>query len=325
MNTSITSSIVQAKSNREQVTEICERLRADVESSRWSYKGGYTDLAMILSILDIAQLFGKLNLFWDARSGSYAAGITPTAASHSLIRLCQANRLIPYPHNNIPPINRIPKNTANAYLVNPDYPHVYRHAVPNVTFPFPVSGNTPLLSAGVGESVNVSTGEVHRNLIAILQDARHSYTHGDTRRALLIGRTELGVMLGKPAVRLCLKAGDQPRSIRELAGLAQVDPSTAGEVIRKKLAPKGLLTNVGGEWFELATHPGMGWWERGKWVQGIPLHEYNLRPGNNRVGRRLDRIARDRRKRQDELTVAEDRWVTAELARGGEKELTTCV
>lgn len=289
---------VKRKDNR--VTEVCERLRTEVESGHWGYKGGYIDWAMILSILDIAQLFGKLNLFWDARSASYAAGVLPEAASHSLMRLVKAKWLIPYPQNKILSKNREPVNAPNCYLVNPDYPHMYGHALPNQTYPLPTKGHPQLAPAGVSESVNVSTGEIQDNLIAILKDARHSRTYADTRRALLIGRTELGLMLGKPAVRLCLKADDQPRTIKELAALAEVNVSTAGEVIRKKLSPKGLLTNVGGTWFELDSHPGGGWWDRGKWVQGIPLDEYYMRPagqgGPNRIGDRLATIAKQRRK-----------------------------
>lgn len=292
-------SATKVKSNPALVAEICEHLRAEVETSTWSYKGGYTDLAMILSMLDIAQLFGKLNLFWDARSASYAAGVSPTAASHSLMRLVKANRIIPYPQNAILPKNRVPVNAPNCYLVNPDYPAMYRYALPSQTYPLPTSGHPQLAPAGVTSSVNVNTGEIQDNLIAVLRDARHSYTYADTRKALLIGRTELGLMLGKTGVRLCLKADDQPRTIKELAGLAQVNVSTAGEVIRKKLSPKGLLTNVGGTWFELASHPGMGWWDRGKWVQGIPLDEYYIRParhgGPNRIGKRLAVIARQRK------------------------------
>lgn len=300
--------------NRRTAENTCERIRIEAERADWRYKGGSTDQAMIFSILDIAQLFGRLSLFWDARSASFAAGVAPTTASHSLRRLCERHWIIPYPQNAILPKNRVPKFTPNCYLVNPAFPHMYRYTLPNDTFPLPVRGYPPLLSAGEGASVNVNTGEIKDNLISILRDTRHTYTYAGTRSALLIGRTELGIMLGKPGVRLCLKADSEPRTIKQLAALADVDPSVAGDVIRKKLSPKGLLTNIGGEWFELATHPGGGWWERGRWVQGIPLGEYYMRParhgGPNRVGRRLSAIASQRRR----FHGTEDEWISAALA-----------
>jgi hypothetical protein len=295
--------------NRDQVTGICTRLRAEVESSYWRGKAGKTDWAIILTALDLAQYLGHLDLFLDARSMSFAAGVAPTTASHSLRRLVKSRWLIASPQNDIAPKYRIPKNRANEYTINPCFPHVYSYVLPRGTSQRP--GERWLVSSGELESADLTTGEVFPNLIAILRDATHTYTHADTRRALLIGRTNVGVELGKSAVWLRLRADDEPRTIKELAGLAQVNPVTAGQVIRRKLAPKGLLVNQGGEWFALDEHPGGGWWEGGKWVQGIPLHECQAQ--DDRVGRRLRRIAADRAERTAELIRREEEWITAEL------------
>jgi len=309
-----------AKYNREQVTAICEDLRSRVESTAWSHKGGKTDWAIILTALDIAQHTGHLNVFLDARSMSFAAGVAPTTASHSLGRLVKDRWLIENPKNSIHPKHRVPKNRANEYLVNPGFPHVYRFVYPSRD-----PGERWLVSAGVSESADVTTGEVFPNLISVLRDGSNTYTHADTRRALLIGRTELGVMLGPTAVRLALKADDEPRTIKELARLAKVESSNAGKIIRRKLSPKGLLSNAGGTWFELATHPGMGWWEGGKWVRGIPLEEYKVHPSNNKVGWRLEGIAAQREKWQEEHQQREDEWIDRELSRMAEMTLPACV
>jgi hypothetical protein len=310
------SSTGTAKFNRAEVTAICEDMRAKVESSAWNHKGGKTDWALVLTGLDIVQYTGRLGFFFDARSASFAAGVAPTTASHSLRRICDAHWFIPSPYNQLPMKQRVPKNRANEYMINPAFPNVYRYALPRQAF---TPGERWLISAGELESAEVSTGEVFKNLIAILSESTHTYTHDDTRRALLIGRTELGVMLGKSAVAVALKAGDQPRTIKELAGLAQVNPYTAGQVIRRKLAPKGLLANVGGEWFGLADHPGRGWWEGGRWVTGIPLHEYKVHWSSNRVGRRLEIIAGQRGAWKAEHMRREDMWIARELADMAEK------
>jgi hypothetical protein len=298
--------------DRTTVTVICEDMRAKVESGHWKGRAGKTDWAIILTALDIAQHCGRLEFFLDARSASFAAGVSPITASRSLGRVVKAGWLIASPHNSIAPRNRVPVSRANEYAVNPALTgrHVYKFCY----LPHP-SGDDPSMrtesSPDGTESISLSTGEITGNLITILSDGSNTYTHGDQRRALLIGRTNTGVELGVNAVWLTLKADDTPRSVKELSALAGVDHSTAGKIIRRKLAPAGLLVNTGGEWFALDDHPGGGWWEGGKWSAGIPLSEYN--PNSDRVGNRVARIANDRRERGAQIRRAENRWIAAEL------------
>jgi hypothetical protein len=295
--------------NRDQVTGICTRLRAEVESSYWRGKAGKTDWAIILTALDLAQYLGHLDLFLDARSMSFAAGVAPTTASHSLRRLVKSRWLIASPQNDIAPKYRIPKNRANEYYVNPAFPHVYRNCYPLRAPWEPRAGVTS--PHGEEESIRAATGEVVPNLIAILRRGSTTYTHAGTRQALLIGRTNLGVELGASGVWLALSADDQPRTIRELASLAMVDHSTAGKVIRRKLAPRGTLSNVGGEWYGLDEHPGGGWWEGGKWVRGIPLWECQEK--SRKVDRRLEVIADQRAEWMGDHIRREEEWIAAEL------------
>ena len=129
----------QRNINRDQITQICERLRAQVESADWPALSGRTDTgltdkAMILSMLDYAQYMGRLAIFFDVRSASFAAGVGSWQTAQASLGRVRSQRWI------IPLENRRHPRDAQAYVINPAFPHVYHLRKPRAGRLHPRSG-----------------------------------------------------------------------------------------------------------------------------------------------------------------------------------------
>lgn len=297
MNNS-TTNIDNDKWTRDRVTYACERLRGKVESSRWKGISGKNEWSLVLTALDIAQYTGHLDMYLDARTMSFAIGVSPITASRTLYRVCRNRWLIPHPDNAISPRDREKPWVANRYHVNPDYPHMYKYC----RFPMKADGGYNLADE---DKVTSWDGEEKIPLIQILSDDGRTYTYGDTRTALLVGRTEVGVLLGKTPVWVALKLTDEPRTIKQIANAAQVDPSTAGKVLRHKLGPRGLAVCTEGT--AVST--------KGLWTAGLPLDEYELDESvnPNKVKARVDQITGDRKEYHGEKDKRAKAWIRREL------------
>ena len=282
--------------NRKTVESICNDVRARVLAHEWKGKQGRTDWAVMLTALDVAQYSGLATVRLDARTMSFAAGVSPITASRSLRRLAKADQWL----------HRIPARRAHdayAYVImHPrTLPHMYKFRPP-----YPGTGGWEGEWWRERESECTCEGECSycpdcdqcwtpdvTTLIDLLSDMGKTYTYGGTRDALLIGRTELGVLLGTSAVWVALRLTDSPQAVKAIALASGVNYSTVGKVLREKLAPR-----------RLAIRDGKGW------VRGIPLESYTLDPPVNIVGKRRARIVRERWEFHNR-----DMWLQRELER----------
>jgi hypothetical protein len=121
-------------------------------------------------------------------------------------------------------------------------------------------------------------------------------TQAGKRRGLLIGRTELGVALGKPAIAVVLALDEGWQPVREISGKTGLSGKHTYKILIKKLAPLGLAQSDLGEWVKQGT--------RQVWKAGIPVEECRPDPLPDVVGARLRRWEAERQGRKEEFPTA---------------------
>lgn len=264
-----------AQLSYQQVTQICERLRAEVIADEWHGAGWRTDWAIMLTALDIAQYTGSLIIYLDVRTMAFASGVTAPTASKSLKRLRESLRLyLDREHWHDKETHHVNRTTgevfarkhrvwtelpgeAYTYLVNPSYP---RYVCKSFRFP-----SAPALVAAGADPDRPGTKDesLIRNdagpLIRTMMKSGKTFTHSDVRSRLLLGRTELGVMLGPSRVAVVLVLTDTPMRVKDVASAARVSDSGTGKIL-KELAGMGLAGKSGNGW-----------------VRGMELSEYSAR------------------------------------------------
>jgi len=252
---------------------------------------------MILSALDVAQWTGRLAVFLDVRSMSVAAGVTWPTAAKSLNRLATQNWIVRLPNS-----RRHPRD-AQVYVVNPAFPHVYKFRTSRTGRRHPQAGRgDPRLWGDFGvyrpESLKdrvLEPAHPKVSLVGYFTDPSNSYTHADTRRWLLIGRTETGVALGKAAVATYLALGDAGQETGQIAEQVRMPNNTVSRALHKL------------ESLSLAYGQGR------LWTAGMPIEQFD--PDTLRVERRMGRIEWDRAQYAIRFPVSPQEWEAQELMR----------
>jgi hypothetical protein len=303
-----TTSVVDIK--RRTTTDICERLRAIQIADRPRTEYDRNRHHLMLSILDVAQHKGRLALYLDCRSMAYAAGLDEHTASSILTYLSEtendhgATKLVNY--------GRVYPRHANLYIINPVFPHVCKFLPPregkthprvegvNVFGDFGVNASMPelWLILGLADQAAEAFAEQVNPARRTLQqwfETEETYTHGGEAEALLIGRKERGVSLGKTNTAVCLALGDWRRVV-DIAGEANVSVPTARKCLRDIAASRGLAVS------SMAEFVGSG--QRLLWKAGYPLDEWE--PGTDIVGTRLRRWEKERRLRKLDFPTGDE-------------------
>lgn len=306
--------------------EILAQLRT-AESSRELHKlSDRVDQHMMLSALDVAEWKGRLAPFLDVRSMGFATGVEAKYSAASLRRLSTVKssqggtRLIKMNA-------RFHPRQAEIYCINPVFPLVlsFDRAREGKTLPRAKTGDPSLFGKwgvyivpSLRERTNpvVITDESH-TLIEFFSDpgllnlGLLTTQEGRVRRGLLIGRTSLGVALGKPAVAVYLVLNDEWQTVNVIAGKLGMKYDYTYRLLSRILAPMGLARS------SMREYVGSG--QRQLWHVGVPIEECHPKNLPDVVDARLRRWVREREARKVKFPVTEEEYIAAEISAMAER------
>jgi hypothetical protein len=308
MDNSITPAANGNRKTRRDLTEILARLR-DMEITRVLSKlSDRVDQHMMLSLLDLAEWRQQLAVFPGGRAMASATGVEKKYADASLRRLSTVKS----PEGGTRLVNmnaRHHPRQAETYYINPACPLVasidrglagsLRDAA--ATIPVAVADETHTLFRFFE---NPGMTPSHAEMMAPSNLGR-STPLGVTRRGMLIGRTSLGVALGKPAVAVYLTLDDGWQPIREIAEKTGMTRDYAYRLLSRILAPMGLARSDSGEFIRQGT--------RQMWRIGMPIEECHPENLPDAVGARMRRWEAEQADRKLRYPVTEEEYVAAEI------------
>jgi hypothetical protein len=296
---------IAAGSNRDQVAEICTRLRAEVIAHQWHGPGWRTDWAIMLTALDIAQYTGSLIVYLDVRTMAFASGVTAPTAGKSLRRLRDSNRLwLDMTHSHEKETHHVNRTTGEVFAKT----HRVWTELPGMAYTYQVNPEFPRYvckffrspDGGLaGQQGNAGSGAP---LLRTLMRSGKTYTRGAERSRLLLGRTEAGVRLGPARVAVVQVLTAEPQMVKDIAAAARVPASSAGKILHDLESEN--LSHIAGN----------------GWVRGMSLTQYAMlkrlfsEPGKGKVAKRVDRWQEERELYHDGLRRDYDEfWLWQEM------------